>query len=328
MFQIYRGVRALSSSCPQRASFVNVNEKLRKPGQKLTRQETIEKNNMLNQSKLYHIDSDIGIFNSKVTKVLDLGYVPGNWLQFSKFRLCDIHGLEESKIATKCCLLGFDILFGTPPMGTSTIQGNMFSKTAHKSIENHFKDYELKRQLRLRSESQDFQRSYFAKEQADNHVEEEISHLEETLEKTSLIEEFNYKPQVILSDLGSPFLQERGFFNNTNSRPYYRFFSNNALKQPIIDKLKSSFDLADACMVLTCDILEKHGTLVLRLPRISKDDPELLIIKNRLQLIFEEVIEWCIDREAWENIPAGELFFICKNKCDDSADKRKVFAKL
>ena len=41
--------------------------------------------------------------------------------------MAKLHNISDpGKIHQKCHILGFDILFGSPPIGVSSIQGNIF----------------------------------------------------------------------------------------------------------------------------------------------------------------------------------------------------------
>lgn len=303
-----------------------------------SRQQKIHDINMTSQSKLYHIDNKFNIFNDRVTRVLDLGYVPGNWLEFAKFRLCSVYGLEEIDINDKCDLLGFDLLFGTPPLGTSSIQGNIYSKTSHESMAQFFKDAALRRKdedMKNLSKVDELNKSYFVKEQT------EIEMIESHMTELKLEPELDYKPQLILSDLAMPFNQEKGYFNNTNTRPYLRFGSNEVLNRPMTEKVKSAIDLADATLVLTSDLLNNGGNLVLRLPAVDKDDEEFQIVLQRCRKLFKRVSSWPQPLEIFlkeshiipQKDPTAyrarsvakyrELFLICQDKRD--IDKLSIF---
>lgn len=267
---------------------------------------------MKSQGKLYHINQEFNIFNDNVTKILDLGYSPGNWLEFSKLKMCEAHGVEENDINKKCHFLGFDILVGYPPAGTSTIQGNIFSKSSHYQIIDHFKQLAIKQQL-----NSDEDVSYFTKEQTDV---DDIEHLEQRLQKMHLSENFDYKPELILSDLSAPFLQEKGTYHNTQTKPHMRFANNPVLNLPILKGEKSSIDMADATLILALDVLKKHGNLVIRLATIDSEDPELDILNDRLNKVFNTVEERQFNDK-------NEIFFICLNKKRDTDDKSKIFTK-
>lgn len=302
------------------ALWSEVNEKVKKPNNKPSRQDRINKINMTSQSKLYHINNEFNIFNNKVTKILDLGFAPGNWLAFSKLKMCEVYGLEETNINKKCNFLGFDLLISTPPVGTSTLQGNIFSKASHLQIIEQFKEFALKKLVNELPE----ETSYFVTEQSDSLIEKDLGKIEEGMSKLALgdneasAEDLDYKPELILSDLSKPFIQEKGFYQNTNTRPHLRINSNPALSQVVLNSKKSSIDMADATLVLCCDLLKKGGTLVLRLASVDIEDPELDIVGMRLQRVFEEVHL----RQVTES---GDLFFICLDKKRDVADKKNVF---
>lgn len=324
-------VRQIHKSARAFARFTKVSSDVKPNVKKPTRQDKIDKNNMLHQGKLYHLDNEFHIFNDKVTKVLDLGYVPGNWLSFAKFKLCDIYQLSESRLADKCHLLGFDILFATPPTGTSTIQGNIFSQSSHQLIANHFRNFALQQALKQQELGTS---SYFDNELVDSLVTEELEELAQKFDQvrvtdnktevnspTPTMKKLDFKPELILSDLSSPFMQERGFFNNTNTRPYFRFSSNEVLRQPIINKTKSAIDMADATLVLACDLLKVKGTLVIRMAQIDKRDPEITVIIQRLHKVFAKVTEWNM------NNASSDLFLVCQEKKQDVIDKRMVFSR-
>jgi len=332
-----RGIRHLSSSLRCLARGIDIGpEQIKKPNtSKPTRQERIDITNMTMQSKLFKLDNKFKIFNKNVTKVVDLGYVPGNWMSYSKFRLCLIHGLEEEKFTEKCHILGFDLLFGSPPQGVSAYQGNIYSKMAHRNIVNHLKEIALReRKNRIREQKaipdpphrfkSSQTNSYYVKEQSETLIESQLQKIGENLDDLKLdsekLQKFNelkneklhkktqnlslenestdsldYKCHVVLSDLSKPFIQQYGFFNQTHTRPYLRMGANDSLNKPYTDPLKATFDLADAALLLTCLVLRQDGTFVLRLSRIDLADPELSILQNRLERVFAEVVRWSND---------------------------------
>ncbi|CAN3372309.1 hypothetical protein DIURU_004566 [Diutina rugosa] len=102
------------------------------------RERTFDAVCMAMQAKLHRLDQQHHLFTPEVKTVIDVGYAPGNWSQYSKFRLCDVHRIEEDKFNDTCHLLGVDILFSTPPVkGMSCIQGNIFSKLTHDIVARH-----------------------------------------------------------------------------------------------------------------------------------------------------------------------------------------------
>lgn len=312
---------------------------------KVTRQEQIDRTNLASHGKLYYIDQKFDIFNDKVTKVVDLGFVPGNWSQFSKSRLCQVHQLLEEDFSKKCHILAVDLLFGTPALGTSSIQGNIYSKFTHQRIIHHFKEIAIRKQL-LNSQEQvlmnEEENSYFVREQDQTFFDQlddittNLDNLNLQNQKTQLLaalQPHHYQPDLILSDLSAPFLQDQGFFNNTNTRPYIRTGSNEGLKEVIIDPLKTSIDLADAALLLSCSALKKGGAIVLRLSKVDHIDPELKLLYQRLARVFHNVDTWSNvdypkviqDPHLAQSSRFDEKIFVCTDKIEDIADKREVF---
>lgn len=302
---------------------------------KPSRQERIDRVNIRNRSKLQDADNEFGIFNAGVTKVLDLGFVPGNWSEFARYRLCQVHGIDEDKFHEKCHILGFDILFGTPPLGVSSMQGNIFSKSAHDLISMHFKDIALRNAVEAKNMNDEgmdeFQQSYYFKEQSESFIEQQVSDLSEEFDKLTVTKndkekEVDYKPDLILSDLSAPFMQEKGFFNNTNSKPYLRTAANPILSRTITDEAKAAIDSADAALILACDVLKKGGTLVLRLAKVDPDDAEIALLHSRLDKVFSHVYIW--NRSSLfdeQNYVPQDKFYVCLDKIDDVCDKKQVF---
>ncbi|KAK6458146.1 FtsJ-like methyltransferase-domain-containing protein [Scheffersomyces xylosifermentans] len=336
--------RCVSSSSINYARGAEVGpERVRKPNTNKapSRQEKIDSINMSMHSKLFKIDSVFNIFKKDVMKVVDLGYVPGNWSSFAKFRMCQVHNLQEDEFKNKCHILGFDLLFATPPVGVSTLQGNIFSKMAHKNIVNHFKELALKeyvqkyqKSLQLeQTDDESVKNSYYMKEQAEVELEKEMEELTKdlgslSLDKTeeevkqeearreSILKKIEYRPDLVLSDLSRPFMQQGGFFNHTQTRPYLRFNVTPGLNNPIIDPQKSLIDLADASLFLSCGVLRTGGTLVLRLASVDAKDSELQVLESRLKKVFKDVKKWTGSGET--NLSKQhELVFVCFKKRDD-----------
>lgn len=295
-----------------------------------SRQERLDRINFNARSSLQYLDQRYNIFNENVHSVLDLGFMPGNWSEYARLRLSSIHCINEENFNTKCYIIGFDILCGTPPSGISTIQGNIFSKRAHSLIEEKFKEAALKRILdkRKKSKADVLELAYFFNEQNESLIDTEVDSSLNRLDKLSLEDsvEVSYKPDLILSDLTAPYPQQQGFFNNTNSKPYLRTGSNKILNKPIIDKDgKAILDLADAGLVLACDLLKALGSFFLRLDNVNHNDKEIDLLRARLKRVFKEVIEWTpvgLNGEPGSN----ELFFIALQKMEDSPNKVKVFS--
>lgn len=294
---------------------------------KETRESKSTQINDFSRNKLHHVDNAFGIFDASVNKVLDLGNVPGNWLEFAKNRLSAIHNTREGKFLEKCHILGFDILFDPPISETSAMQGNIFSQKAQNGIVNHFKELAFRRKQIFRNEDDQLQQSYLAREQQEMLLEQHFDELTAKMDSLALDLRFgDYQPQVILSDLAQPFMQMRGFYNNTNSRPYLRTGTNEQLKKILTEPEKLSIDLAEATLLLACRLLKKGGKLVIRLVRVDFNDPELLQLQKRLERVFDKVHAW--NRHAFYELPrirTDELFFVCLDKKKTTANKHEVF---
>lgn len=292
-----------------------------------SRQERIDRANMRTWSKLEELDGEYGVFSGRVRRVLDLGFVPGNWSEFARQRLCQIHGVAEEKFHEQCHILGVDILFGTPPAGVSAMQGNIFSKGTHELAAAHFKELALRRAVEgAKPKAADD--SYYSKEQNESLIDQQVSEIAGDLDRLAVspATALDYKPDLILSDLSAPFMQQKGFFNNTNTRPYLRTGANPILRRPFSDDDKVSIDLADAALVLACDLLRKGGNMVLRLAKVKLDDPELDLLETRLDRVFVNVHKW--NRRGLydtESAPPDDLFYVCMDKRDDVANKKAVF---
>lgn len=293
-----------------------------------SRQEKIDRVNFQTLNKLQEVDKAFSIFDESVTKIVDLGFVPGNWCGYARDRLGDLHKVEKDKVHEVCHILGFDLLFSQPPAGVSSMQGNIFSKTAHQKMMDYFKNLAFQKKIMGSKNypSGDFQQSYFFKE-----IEENSGNIDITNEKdqgnglAELVKDLDYKPQLILSDLSAPLMQQSGFFNNTSTKPYLRAGSNPILSRPMVEvDGKSSIDLADASLVLACDLLRQGGTMVLRLVKVDNHDRELELLLKRLSKVFRFVKSWHYHETpfVYKN---RELFCVCKDKMEDSSDKRWVF---
>ena len=284
------------------------------PGKKPTRADRINRSNMASHAKLYHLDNQFKLFNPLINTVLDVGFVPGNWSQFAKFRLCQVHGLEESQFSSKCHILGFDMLFGQGPFGVSTMQGDIYSNSSHIGIQNHFREQYVQRLQRNKSAEPE---AYFAKEQQQVELVSELQKLNINLDS-------DWKPQLMMSDLAAPFLQDRGFFNNTQTRPYMRTGAHANLGRPSKGDLKSYLDLADAALVLACSTLAKKGLLLLRLAKVFDNDPELALLHQRLGRVFKQVTPWASESAVRQH-NIQERFFVCHGKLNDTVEPKTIW---
>lgn len=303
---------------------------------KPTRQQKIDETNTHSQSKLLLLDHRFDLFNQTVTKVVDLGYAPGNWISYARNTLLQFHDVSPEKIHSKCTLVGLDIIFTQPPPGTVGTQGNIYSQAAHDNIINLLKEAAFRRINPDAKLTQDFQNSYLLKEIEESRFEAEMGELAAAFNDLSvapnddhlanLVGYKQYQADVILSDLSAPFLQDRGFFSNTHTKPYIRSSSNKLLRMPLSEPTKACFDLAEAALLLCCNALVKEGKFVLRLAKVDLADPELFLLETRLRRVFNGVTRWsyCGTTKS-VLLRTQELFLICEDKKDYVADKYKVF---
>lgn len=315
---------------PRGSSLINILK--RHASTKFTRQEKIDSLNLLSRGRLSQLDSRFDLFNENVTKVVDLGYSPGNWLKYAREALLVVHSIETKKIHQKCTLVGLDIVIGNHPEGTFTTQGNIMSKLAHQNVINLLRDHAYRKLavqngvLKDLDPMNEIENSSFDTELATLPLL--FDHLSLQKDKTldSILSLHDYQADVVLSDLSQPLLQDRGFFNNTISKPFIRSRTNPELRRNYDDPLKSSIDMADAAILLCCDALVKGGKLVLRLARVDLSDPELLLLEQRLKKMFTNVIKWAPDGPTESEEPKLlELFFIGENKKENIADKYYIF---
>ncbi|CAI5760520.1 unnamed protein product [Candida verbasci] len=195
--------------------------------------------------QLLSLDTEFEIFNVNQRKILNLGFAPGLWLEYMIQKLSSLQNIDEDKISTKCNILNFDILFKSVPVGTSTIQGNIFSKRSHELVNQHFKDVSVYETLKLYN---DENLTYFNKEQQEIALEK-IAH-------TMKIPD--YRIDLVLSDLSPPLPQKSGFYDHTGTNPYLRYNNNKGLNHSILDS-KAVFDLGDAANILTLGLLKPGG---------------------------------------------------------------------
>ncbi|EGW30473.1 uncharacterized protein SPAPADRAFT_157554 [Spathaspora passalidarum NRRL Y-27907] len=278
-------------------------------------------------NSLETIDMEERIFDKSVTKVVDTGYVPGNWMRYTLERLSELHGVDEEKLYKKCYVLGVDLLFQTPPNGVSTIQGNIFSKLTHKSVITQLRQWtELNKQQKRKKDNDEEidPKSYITKEQEELKLEHEITGIENKLENLSLDE---YRADVVLSDLARPFMQSTGYYNNSMNTPYLRTYQNEPLKQVLTKPDKACIDLADAALMLACRALRPGGTLVLRLETVRTGDPETDLLRRRLDMVFNHVhIRRTDNSRGFSRDGDHELYYICRNKRKDGEyDIRTIF---
>lgn len=303
-----------------------------------TRQQRLEEANLISESNIFLLDQAFGLFNESVTRVVDVGSAPGNWLQYARDTLLDIHKVEREKAHEKCTLIGVDILLGTPIPGTMTTQGNIYSQFTHDTVVELLREAAFRK---LNPDSakvgKDFENSYVLKEIKETQLELEIHDLGNALSGMSLAKKYNkslahligyklYQADLIMSDLSLPFLQDRGYYANTTSKPFIRSSNNEALRLPLSNPQVASLDLADAALLLCCSALAKMGTFVVRLAHVDLADPELEIFETRLKRVFHYTHRWSpTGTTSLPNLKIQELFIIGVNKKDYVTDKYKVF---
>lgn len=301
----------------------------------------LEKLNLMNadiRSKLSMIDQKFNVFNKNVTTVLDLGFAPGNWTEYAKARLIKLHGTPKDadldRLPEKCHILGFDLLFSLPPSGVSTMQGNIFSKTAHDNVLRHFQEIALARMVKRSRElagnrgEEDPVMSYFVKEQNEASITTPVDSLASKFSRLNLknqkirqeaLQKLEYRPNLVLADLTKPFLQERGFYSMTHTRPYMRISNLESLSKIYSNSEKAGFDLADAALVLCASTLRAGGSLVLRLSWFKWGDPEIVMLHLKLTGLFDNVIPSVEYTKLDSNATISpEIFFICRDKKRDS----------
>ncbi|OBA21868.1 hypothetical protein METBIDRAFT_22911, partial [Metschnikowia bicuspidata var. bicuspidata NRRL YB-4993] len=300
-----------------------------------TRQERIDEARYTSQLNLDKIDEIFGVYGRNLTKVVDLGSAPGTWLRHTRDRLLGLHGLKPEKIYEKCTVIGVDLLFCQPPRGTFFTQGNMYSQNTHTQIETLLKEaaFRIARPKR-RDIGTEFDVSYILRELNQVQLEANIA-TEKTAQLTKATKQtsdcydlppYAHQADVVLSDLGTPPLQESGFHINTLSKPFIRSSLNNMLRQPWDNPEKSSIDLAEAALLLSGNILAKGGTFVVRLSMVNLADPELELLEARLRMVFHRVTRWSDNgRTTSTEHRQQNLFMVCKDKKDHLMDKYAVF---
>ncbi|CAK9440053.1 uncharacterized protein LODBEIA_P41530 [Lodderomyces beijingensis] len=300
---------------------------------KLTRREEAEAIGQEYQYKIHHLDHTYNLVNSTTTKILEIGFAPGHFLQYIIDRLCDIHRVDQDKLHLRgIMVLGFDILFSRPPVGASSIQGNVFSKFSRGLVEGHFRDAARKRKravpadLETRDDDDELVKmSYFDRERQEAMVRElavEMGKLKiddasgkDGVDGASASESESsdhdcdnhddWKVDLVLSDLAAPLRQQSGFYDHSVSNAYTRYNTKRGLNSVLLNPTKASLDLADASVGLMDSVLQRGGTFVLRLTRIDTEDSEIEILRRRLHHLFHRV-----DEIKMKN----EFNFICKDK--------------
>lgn len=301
--------------------------------QKQTRAQRIQEANYQSELTLHRLNVEFGLFSPRVTKVVDLGYLPGSWSEYARRCLLSIHGIDEDKIQKKCTLIAFDLLFGRPMKGVLVTQGNIYSQLAHTNIINLLKEAALRHANPERtSVDQALDTSYLLKEIKENEIETELGALAKAVSEFSLNAGVElvwnphvYQADLVMSDLSAPFLQESGFYNNTSSRPYIRSSVNAQLRKPLSYPEKASIDLAEAALLLCCEALSKNGTFVARLAKVNMADPELGLLESRLRKMFRLVSRWSNPGSIAPRYGAQDLYMVCQEKRESLTNKYELF---
>lgn len=275
-------------------------------------------NDALLKSKLHAVEQRHPDIFEDVYKVIDLGYAPGNWTEYVKHRLSTLHLLDDQTFTTKCHILGFDLILATPPPSVSTLQGNVFSKLAHESIANHFKDVALhefrQSDKSIRTEIDELALT-MGKLSLDKLPEEVV---EQSLQKRKdILQNLEHRVDLVLSDLCAPFRQMDGFYSLTQLRPHQRINSVPSLARPYKDPHNLTLDMADASLLLTCNMLKPGGSMVLRLGRVLVDDEEIDFVHEKLEMVFDEVHMTQTIEHSLDSSRRGEIMCVCKGKKKD-----------
>ncbi|KAI5959257.1 MRM2 [Candida theae] len=262
---------------------------------KLSRKEEAEQQAIAARNSLQHLDLKYDILTPSTKKVLDIGFAPGHWMSYIVDRISQLHNVESTKLHTVGVhILGFDILFKSPPLGTSSIQGNIFSKLSHENVINHFKEIANKQtqsQLTPHIDDDIDHKSYFAQEIDESQLIKRMKGLSISNGNVSRTSEINWKVDLIVSELSRPGKQQSGFYDYTETNPYLRYNNNKGLNHSIVNPKKGNLDLADGAIMLMSKTLKSGGKFILKLTNIDNDDGEIAAMKQRLQAVFFNVHE-------------------------------------
>lgn len=276
---------------------------------KLSRKEEAEQQRIASRNRLEHLDLKYHIITPSTKKILDIGFAPGHWMSYLVDRVCQIHNVEDAKLHTiGVHVLGFDILFKNPPLGTSSIQGNIFSKLSHQNVMQHFQEIASKqKQHQFHSEVNDEinHKSYFAQEIDESLLTKSMGELSISERTKSVSLENNWKVDLVISDLARPGRQQSGFYDYTETNPYLRYNNNKGLNHSIVNPKKGNLDLADGAVMLMLKTLKQGGKFILKLTSIDNEDEEIIIMKRKLLSIFVKVHEINLMRDC---------IFICLDK--------------
>lgn len=288
--------------------------------------------------KLLQIDDKYHLFNpNKHTNVLDLGAAPGAWNQ-----------VALDRCHTGSTIVGVDILPYDPPMGVTSIQGNILSKMTHNLIRETFLYAELDRrrdelsggpQVELKDPTTgdiELINDLSVMDQSHKVDSEEVRQIDDVLNNLSiskkvLPDEYSLKPEtkldlndvklkypidVIVSDMYVPFIQSTGFHSATTNNPHHRMANTTGLA---IRDHAMSIDLCDAALITAIDLLKMDGSLVMKFFSGTHDK----VLEGRLKRAFKKVVRF---KPSACRSESKELYFICKNKLNYHLDKVHVFS--
>ncbi|KAG7663003.1 MRM2 [[Candida] subhashii] len=330
MIQRYLGNIHLSIRC-----FTTSHSTLAKHGQnsfakKRSIEEIIKSHGIDSYNYLAELDRKFIIIDPSVKKVLDIGWVPGNWMEYTVHQLTHLHGIDGSLADSGCHVLGFDILFQTPPPGVSTIQGNIFSKSSQALVINHLKEFTWGQSLKvglpkLQPEDTIEPKSYFTKEQEESMLDHKLDEVNKDLAHLNLspklpdseldLQNVDFRTDLVISDLSKPGMQTDGFYSRSWSMPYNRLNNNSPLNNSVLSPGKASLDLADAALMLTCNALKPGGKFLLRLSRVFPHDKEIHLLNRRLNKVFKVVER--INSHPEIKAQPQDMIYLCKHKKQD-----------
>lgn len=256
------------------------------------------------------IDQKFNIITKDVEKILDIGYAPGNWMNYSQNKIHDLQRINAKSLSKKLYTLGVDILCTSPIRGVSTLQGNIFSKFIHEQIHDHFKNFYLISQNRANKKKM---KAYENINTLNNIMSLKI--MEQTFKNHEKQPSFeDYGPDLVLSDLSRPHNQESGFFNNLESMPYKRMCSNQFLNLFFLKLEKSNLQSAMCSFLLVSKLLKPNGSFLLSFKNSDYRSSIFKTVHSKLSLVFNEVTEYFNTIDEPYNYNSIDRFFICLQK--------------
>lgn len=278
---------------------------------------------------------------------MDLGAAPGAWNQVA---------LDRCKKGST--IVGVDILPYDPPIGVTSIQGNILSKMTHQLIRETFLFAQLdKRRSELMgtdgkvqledpltgeielitdtSVIDQVQQTPVSKGYSSK-IEEEIKQIEEVMNKLSISKKVlpeGYQNE-LLSSFDISTNEHRYPLDVIVSDMYVPFIQTSGFhltttNSPYhrmanttgvaIKDHAMSIDLCDAALITAIDLLKKDGSLVMKFFSGSHDK----ILEGRLRRAFKKVARFKPTACRQES---KELYFVCLGKRDYELDKVEVFS--